>query len=139
MEKTLSIKEQEDRVKDLCVKTYLEILGYGCLVSARGYAVFPMLFSAGGSLYVDYITNQWRFGTGQPCGGVLEFASLRFGVTKSEILRNIDQYHIDVLLIVRGDRRGSVWTPFSLPGAAPERPIALPAIPKRLASFRIKS
>lgn len=140
MTKTLSFAEREDQVKDLCIKTYLEILGYGCLQSARGYAVFPALTNSEGlKIYVNPTTNHWRFGVnGLPKGGVLEFASLGFQVSKEEILQNPAHYRIDILLAVRGHIRGAVWTPWSMPGPKPEKPIDPPPFPQRLASFFTK-
>lgn len=137
MKKNPSLKELEDRIDDLCVKTYLEILGYGCYVSNRyGFAGFPALFTVDGMLYVDRRTNQYCFGPGgKPRGGVLEIAALRFGVSKWQVLLNPSRYRIDILLIVRGHIRGAVWTPWSLPGTEPGHPISIPPIPQRLASF----
>lgn len=141
MENKSSIEWLEEQVKDLCVKTYLEILGYGCYISSRGgYAGFPALYTAEGILYVDRNLNKYRFGPkGIPRGGVLEFASQNFQVSKDEILRNPSRYRIDILLIVRGHIRSAVWTPWHMPGEKPESPIPPPPIPQRLASFFTKS
>jgi hypothetical protein len=137
MNEQTSTEWLEHQVKDLCVKTYLEILGYGCLVSSRGYAVFPILSNLEGlNLYVSPKTNQWRFGVnGTARGGVLELASLKFEVSREEILRNPTLYRIDVLLMVRGGTSGAVWHRWYMPGQEPERTHEPPPIPQRFASF----
>ncbi|HEV2481751.1 MAG TPA: hypothetical protein VGS79_18915 [Puia sp.] len=102
-------KASQERINNMCVKTYLEIIGYGAIVSHRGYAIFPSPFHEEGTLYVDYRTNKARLNTGRQIGGVLDLASTLFKVPKSTILCNIMQYRIDLLMNRCGDRQGAIW------------------------------
>ena len=102
-------KTRQERINNLCVKTYLEILGYGSIVSHRGYAIFPLPFHEEGTLYVDYRSNKARLNTGHQLGGVLDLASALFKVPKAVILNNIVQYRIDLLMDRCGDRQGAIW------------------------------
>lgn len=102
-------KARQERINNLCVKTYLEILGYGSIVSHRGYAIFPSPFHEEGTLYVDFRTNKVRLSTGRQIGGVLDLASALFKVPKATILNNIMQYRIDLLINRCGDRQGALW------------------------------
>jgi len=104
-----TIKARQERINNLCVKTYLEILGYGTIVSHRGYAIFPSPFREEGTLYVDYGTNKARLSTGKQLGGVLDLASTLFKVPKTTILNNIMQYRIDQLMDRCKDRQGAIW------------------------------
>ena len=104
-----SRKARQEDINNLCVKTYLEILGYGAIVSHRGYAIFPSPFHEEGTLYVDYRTNKARLNTGKQLGGVLDLASTLFKVPKTTILNNILQYRIDLLMDRCGDLQGAIW------------------------------
>lgn len=95
MRKNASIEQQTDAINNLCVKTYMELLGYGCVESAR--------------LYVDHDTNRFRLSDKKLTGGVLDLASALFLKENTEILKNICLYRIDQLLIVCGNRAGSFW------------------------------
>ena len=107
MKKKLSAKENADRINNMCVKTYLEILGYRGITSARGYAVFASPLGDHGSLYVDFDTKKFRLSHGRRKGGVLDLAAALFKVSKAEILRNAAFYGIDRLIDKCGDRRGA--------------------------------
>jgi len=109
MKKKMTTREQAASINNLCVKTYMEILGYGCIVSSRGYAIFPSPFSEIGRLYVDYDKNRFRLSHGQLTGGVLDLACALFGETKSNILKNIVPYRIDMLMSKCGSRSGAIW------------------------------
>ncbi len=104
-----SRQARQECINNLCVKTYLEILGYGAIVSHRGYAIFPSPFHEEGTLYVDYHTNKARLNTGRQIGGVLDLASTLFKVPKTTILNNIVQYRIDLLMDRCGDSQGAIW------------------------------
>jgi len=135
MKKNPSLKELDDLVKGLCVKSYLEVLGYGCYISNRGFAGFPALCTAAGMLYVDFRTNQYRFGVGGiPRGGVLEIAALCFEVSTLQVLLNFASYRIDILMILRSQMIGKIdYYPWHIPKSELERLNA-----QRLASFFTK-
>jgi len=59
MKKKPTIKEQAAMVNSLCVKTYMDILGYpGGIIERQGIAVFNSPFDEAGRLYVDKQTNK---------------------------------------------------------------------------------
>lgn len=109
MSQQASINVRQERINNMCVKTYLEILGYGSIISSRGYAIFPSPFCEEGTLYVDYRTNKARLHTGRKIGGVLDLASDLFKVSKPTILNDIMQYRIDLLIDRCKDRQGAIW------------------------------
>lgn len=108
--KKVTVKEQVEKVNNLCVKTYLEILGYrGITISGRNLAIFPSPFDEVGRLYIDGPTNRFRLSNGKLTGGVLELACALFGQTRSDILKNIVPYRIDQLMSRCGSRLGAIW------------------------------
>jgi hypothetical protein len=109
MKKNVPTKERVDSVNNLCVKTYMEILGYRCLISACGYAIFPSPFTIIGRLYVSYRTNRFRLSHGTQSGGVLDLACALFGQSPANILNNIAQYRLDMLMDKCGSRTGPIW------------------------------
>jgi len=109
MKKKMTTKEQAASINDLCVKTYMEILGYGCIVSSRGYAIFPSPFSEFGRLYVDHGKNQFWLSHGKLTGGTLDPACALFEQTQKNILKNIAPYRIDILMSRCGSRSGAIW------------------------------
>ncbi|WP_431216159.1 hypothetical protein ACQ86N_16875 [Puia sp. P3] len=80
-----------------------------CIVSSRGYAIFPSPFSDRGRLYVDHDTNQFRLSHSKVSGGVLDLACALFDQTRRNILRNIVPYRIDSLMSKCGCRSGAIW------------------------------
>ncbi|HEY4064139.1 MAG TPA: hypothetical protein VGM30_19670 [Puia sp.] len=120
MKKELSLEEQTELINSLCVKTYLEILGY-YHVNCRAYVVFASPISAG-RLYVDFHTNRFRLSHGSLTGGVLDLACAIFRKEKTVILKNLSLYRIDLLLYACGDRRGACWHALSF------RPVAVEPI-----------
>ena len=109
MSQQITKKADQERINNLCVKTYLEILGYKAIVSHRGYAIFPSPFSEEGTLYVDFRTNKARLSTGRHIGGVLDLATALFKVRKAAILNDIVPYRIDQLMSRCGDHSGALW------------------------------
>jgi len=109
MKKKITIKEQAASINNLCVKTYMEILGYGCIVSSRGYAIFPSPFSEIGRLYVDHGKNRFWLSHGNLTGGALDLACALFGETRKNILKKIVPYRIDMLMSKCGSRAGAIW------------------------------
>lgn len=139
MKKNPSLKELHDQVKDLCVTSYLKVLGFGCYVGRGGFAGFPALCTSAGMLYVDFKTNQYRFGVGGiPRGGVLEIAALVFEVSKLQVLLNIASCRIDLLLVLRSQMVGNVYYPWHVSKSEVEQVNAGRPIPQRLASFFTK-
>jgi hypothetical protein len=115
MKNKMSTKALEKKVNDLCVKTYLHVLGHGCFVAREtGKAFFKCPFSEAGPLIVDYATNRFRSGDGNLSGGVLDLASALFNQPKDVILSHIALYRIDLLMMICGNSRGSSWQPLSL-------------------------
>jgi len=108
VKRLIARQEQAERINNLCVKSYLEILGYSCVVSARGYSIFPAVFPQEGSLYVDYDINKFRIANGPHIGGVLDLAVKLFRVSKNTILKDIVAYRIDQLIAKSGNRMGSI-------------------------------
>ncbi|MDO6431553.1 hypothetical protein Q4E93_13190 [Flavitalea sp. BT771] len=98
MTQKIDRKKQVDAVNNLSVKSYLEILGYDSLISARGYALFPAVFPKKGIVYVDNGINKFRIGQGKHIGGVLDLATMLFGVSRTAVLKNIALYRIDQLM-----------------------------------------
>ena len=109
MKKKASIEQQADAINNLCVKTYMELLGYGCLESARGYVIFPSPFSPFARLYVDHETNRFWLSDGKLTGGVLDLACALFLKKKTDILKNISLYRIEQLMYVCDNQPGSFW------------------------------
>ena len=109
MKKKIPMKQHIVMVNNLCVKTYMEILGYRCIVSSRGYAIFPSPFSETGRLYVDFEKNRFRLSHGKRTGGALDLACALFGETRSRILKNIALYRIDMLMSKCESREGAIW------------------------------
>lgn len=108
MTQKIDRKIQVDAVNNLCVKTYLKILGYGCLISARGYVLFPAVFPEKGMLYVDSGMNKFRIGQGKHLGGVLDLAVMLFGVNRTTVLKNIALYRIDQLMSKCANRKNAL-------------------------------
>jgi|GEM_PF-2007787 len=104
----LTLKQRIARINKLCVKSYLEVLGYDCIVSKAGCAIFPDPLEEGKQLCVDRETNiAWY--NDQKVGGVMEIARLLFEVSEKEILNDVMQYSIDKLMDKCGDRQGAIW------------------------------
>lgn len=110
MKKKPMIKEQAEMVNSLCVKTYMDILGYpGGIIERRGIAIFNSPFDEAGRLYVDKQTNKFRLSHGRLNGGALDLACAIFKESRSSILRNIALYRIDWLMSICGSRSGAIW------------------------------
>ena len=110
MKKKPTMKQQAEMVNNLCVKTYMEILGYcGGIVEEEGLAIFNSPFKETGALYVNRQTNTFRLDHGKRKGGVLDLACALFKETRSTILRNIVLYRIDLLMSQCGSRSGAIW------------------------------
>jgi hypothetical protein len=110
MKKKPTMKEQAAKVNNLCVKTYMEILGYcGGIVESEGLAIFNSPLCETGALYIDRQTNTFRLDHGKRQGGVLDLACAIFKETRSKILRNIALYRIDLLMSKCGERSGAIW------------------------------
>jgi len=110
MKKKPTMKEQAAMVNQLCVKTYMEILGYcGGIVEGEGLAIFNSPLSETGALYIDRQTNTFRLDHGKRKGGVLDLACAIFKESRSTILRNIALYRIDLLMSKCGLRSGALW------------------------------
>jgi hypothetical protein len=109
MKKKPTMKQQAEMVNNLCVRTYMEILGYcGGIVEEEGLAIFKSPFKETGALYVDRQTNTFRLDHGKRKGGVLDLACALFKETRSTILRNIVLYRIDLLMSKCGSRSGAI-------------------------------
>jgi hypothetical protein len=109
MKTKMKIKEQVEKLNNLCVKTYLEILGYsGVTISGRGLTIFASPFDEVGRLYVDLDSNRFRLSHGKFTGGVLDLACALFGETGNNIIRNIALYRIDLLMTKCGSRSGAI-------------------------------
>jgi len=110
MKKKPTMKEQAAMVNNLCVKTYMDILGYpGGIIERQGIALFNSPFDDAGRLYVDKQTNRFRLSHGRVKGGVLDLACAIFKESRSTILRNIALYRIDLLMSKCGSRSGAIW------------------------------
>jgi hypothetical protein len=110
MGRKITMKEQADFVNNLCVKTYMDILGYpGGIIERQAIALFNSPFDEAGRLYVDKQTNRFRLSHGRLKGGVLDLACAIFKETRSKILRNIALYRIDLLMSKCGSRSGAIW------------------------------
>jgi hypothetical protein len=102
-------KERIEEVNDLCVKTYMEILGYKAILTHPSYVVFPSPFPKTEKLYVSHSTNKYFLDHGGKDGGVLDLASRLFKISKTTILMDLMPYKIDLLLDRCGDRPGPAW------------------------------
>jgi len=110
MRKKPTIKQRAAMVNNLCVKTYMDILGYcGGIVEGEELAIFNSPLSETGALYIDRQTNTFRLDHGKRKGGVLDLACAIFKESRSTILRNIVLYRIDLLMSKCGSRSGALW------------------------------
>ena len=74
MRNIILLKEQCQLVNNLCVKTYMEVLGYyGVTISGKALAIFPSPFDEVGRLYVDKHINRFRLSHGKLTGGYAGF------------------------------------------------------------------
>ena len=109
MEKKKTIKERIEAVNNLCVKSYMEILGYQAIYSYPEVVVFPSPFREDEKLYVSHCLNKYFLDRGGKQGGALDLASRLFKVSRAAILNNIMPYRIDLLMDRCGDRPGPAW------------------------------
>jgi len=110
MRNIMLLKEQCELVNNLCVKTYMEVLGYyGVTISGKALAIFPSPFDEVGRLYVDKHINRFRLSHGKLTGGTLDLACALFKETPNHIVRNIALYRIDLLWTKCGSRSGAIW------------------------------
>ena len=106
----MSLKEQGEWVNNLCVKTYLEILGHYCIaIAPRGLAIFASPFDEVGRLYVDKRINRFRLSHGKLAGGTLDLACALFQELPDNIIKNITLFRIDLLMDKCGSRTGAIW------------------------------
>ena len=75
MAKKKTIKERINAVNNLCVKSYMEILGYQAIYNYPEVVVFPSPFREDEKLYVSHNLNKYFLDHGGGRGGVLDLAS----------------------------------------------------------------